>query len=271
VRAFDFDRLALCQFAGWRLWVESLNCGEIMRKTLIIKTGKTFPWVIAQRGDFEDWVLAGMSLEREQVSVIDVSNGANLPNYEQVSGIVITGSHAMVTEHLDWSEYTAQWLRGAVERQIPTLGICYGHQLLAHSLAGKVDDNPKGREYGTVAVQLLNDAQRDLLFGILTDSIAVHVSHKQSVLQLPSDARLLASSAMDPHQAFVIGDRVWGIQFHPEFDTGIVAEYINHDRQLLAEEGRDPDEILENVTDTPYGRQILQRFCSLIKMFNGTV
>ena len=54
---------------------------------------------------------------------------------------------------------------GLVERGIPTLGICYGHQLLAHALGGEVGDNPNGREFGTVTVELTAEAADDPLLG----------------------------------------------------------------------------------------------------------
>lgn len=80
-------------------------------RTVIIKVGSTFPSLKATRGDFEHWILSGMQ--------IDVRSGARLPEYDSISGIVITGSHAMVTEYQEWSERTAAWLSGAVERMIP--------------------------------------------------------------------------------------------------------------------------------------------------------
>ena len=69
----------------------------------------------------------------------------------------------MVTQHLQWSERIAEWLPEAAERQIPTLGICYGHQLLAYALGGKAGNNPQGPEFGTVDVHLTKKAQNDLL------------------------------------------------------------------------------------------------------------
>ena len=59
----------------------------------------------------------------------------------------------MVTEHREWTECAAWWLRGAVERKIPTLGICYGHQLLAYALGGEVGDNPNGLEAGSEKIR----------------------------------------------------------------------------------------------------------------------
>ena len=94
-----------------------------MTKILIVKVGEAFPALRSKRNDFEDWVMTGMQINSDSVAVVDVRAGEPLPGYEEVAGVVITGSHAMVTEHHAWSERTAAWLPGAVERQIPTLGI----------------------------------------------------------------------------------------------------------------------------------------------------
>jgi GMP synthase (glutamine-hydrolysing) len=153
-----------------------------MRQILIIKTGSTLPSLLASKGDFEDWVLAGMGIGDDPVSIVDVRDGSPLPAYNETSSVVITGSHSMVSDHDDWSERTAAWLAGAVERQIPILGICYGHQLLAYALGGKVGDNPNGHEYGTVEVRLNEHARQDPLLGGLPNPLKLHVSHTQSVL-----------------------------------------------------------------------------------------
>ena len=168
-----------------------------------------------------------------------------------------------MTEHQEWSERAAQWLPGAVERAIPTLGICYGHQLLAYALGGKVEDNPNGLEYGTVQVELRDGYESDYLFGALPTPVKMHVCHKQSVLHLPGNAKLLASSRMDAHQAFVVGTRAWGVQFHPEFDQEILAEYINHHSRDLRREGQDPNRLLDSRMEAPYGAALLQRFAAI--------
>ena len=74
----------------------------------------------------------------------------------------------MVSEREPWSERAAEWLREVAQRGIPLLGICYGHQLLAHALGGRVGANPQGREIGTVEVGLYkgNIFRRCLFFKI---------------------------------------------------------------------------------------------------------
>ena len=156
-----------------------------MPKVVIIKTGSTLPALLAKRGDFEDWTLAGMQGANGNVVVVDAQDGAPLPDYDEIAGAVITGSHAMVTEHEPWSERVAAWLPGLVARGIPTLGICYGHQLLAYALGGEVADNPNGREFGTVVVHLEDAAQEDALLGGLPAPFPAQACHTQTVTRLP--------------------------------------------------------------------------------------
>jgi len=234
------------------------------RGILLFKMGSTLSSLKAWKGDFEDWIIAGMGLTREEVTVVDVTLGGPLPPLDGHGAIVITGSHAMVTERRDWSERAAGWLREAVSRDLHVLGICYGHQLLAHALGGKVGNNPKGREFGTVEVALEQRAGEDRLLGGLPSRIRVHVGHTQSVLRLPEGAVRLASNSWDGNQAFRIGSTAWGVQFHPEFDAEIMREYITHYRVLLSAEGQDTDRILYGVSDTIFGVQRLHRFARVL-------
>jgi GMP synthase (glutamine-hydrolysing) len=169
----------------------------------------------------------------------------------------------MVTERLPWSETTAAWLRGTVEAGVPVLGICYGHQLLAHAFEGRVDNNPRGRHIGTVDVTLEPDGEGDALLGMGEPALHVPVSHMQAVLELPSGARRLARAALDENHAFAIGDRAWGVQFHPEFDAAIVRGYVAARRAQMLAEGLDPDAIERLARDTAHGPRVLSKFAAL--------
>ena len=120
-----------------------------MKNIVTIKTGDSIPSLVARRGDFEDWIIAGMGYSHPSAIVVSVYKGETPPDFDLIDGIVITGSHEQVTDRADWSERTASWLVKAVKREIPILGICFGHQLLAYALGGKVDYMPGGPEFGT--------------------------------------------------------------------------------------------------------------------------
>ena len=114
-----------------------------MKPVLIIKTGDTLPDVSARRGDFDQWIRDGLALSEIPVDTVCVFRDEPLPSPKSVSAVVVTGSSAMVSERDGWSERTAAWLADAVASGTWILGICFGHQLLAHSLGGRVGPNPR--------------------------------------------------------------------------------------------------------------------------------
>ncbi len=235
-----------------------------MKKLLIIKVGDTLPELAARCGDFEDWFITGLGLDASQLLVFDPRSEADFPPYEHLAGVLVTGSHAMVTERQPWSERVAEWLPALVEREIPTLGVCYGHQLLAHAFGGEVGDNPKGTQEGTTTVQLTPEGQTDALLGALgVEAFDALVSHAQSALALPPGATRLAFDDWDANQAFRIGKNAWGVQFHPEMDADIACTYIRAERDELLAQGQNPDQILAAVRETPLAAEVLRRFARL--------
>jgi len=233
------------------------------RPFMILKMGSTLPSLRARRGDFEDWVARGAGLAAAEVRVIDVPSADELPQVNGTAGVMVTGSHTMVTERQPWSERAAEWLRVAMEHRVPVLGICYGHQLLAHALGGRVGRNPRGREIGTVRLRLAPEARRDALLGDLPEATHAHTTHVESVLELPPGGTRLAESDADPNQAFAAGPRAWGVQFHPEFDADVMRGYLESRRDLLRDEGLDADRLLALVRETPEAGSLLRRFAAL--------
>lgn len=232
---------------------------------LIVKTGTTLPSVAKRRKDYESWIATAMGMSQSQIEVASVNLDEALPHAREVGAVVITGSSAMVTDREPWSERTAEWLHDAVKGGTPVLAICYGHQLLAHAFGGKVEQNPHGRQIGTIDVVLTEESQRDPLFGGFQPVLHLPVSHLQSVVKLPSGARRLATTERDPNHAFRLGEQAWGVQFHPEFDADIVRGYIEARRSEIQAEGLDPTTLHETATDTPHGTLLLRRFANLVR------
>ena len=234
-----------------------------MRPLLIVKAGDTLPDVAARRGDFDRWIGEALALSSLPVETVNVHRDEALPPPESVAGVVVTGSPAMVSHREPWSERTAAWLAEAFAAQTWILGICYGHQLLAHGLGGRVGPNPRGRQIGTVDVEL--DAQGDRLLGDLPRNVRVQASHSEVVLEFPDGAIPLGRCPMDPHHACRLGDRVWGVQFHPEFDADIMRGYIEARRPQLEEEDLPADELVEACADSPHGARVLERFSERVR------
>ena len=232
---------------------------------LIIETGKPLP-TLNRYGGFAHWIRVAAGLCRQQTVVVDVTAGQSLPAVSAIAGVVISGSAAYVTDRADWSEATAAWLRQAVAAGLPVLGICYGHQLLAHALGGEVAFNPAGRESGTITLQLQDAAADDPLFAGLPAAVPAHATHLQTVLTPPPGATVLARSARDNCQAFRIGPRAWGVQFHPEFATHHMRGYLRERAACIARHGEDAGQLARQVTAAPQARQLLRRFVRQVRL-----
>jgi len=239
-----------------------MNGQKALKPIALIKTGGTIEQIKMQYGDFENWFSAGLGVS--SLLQVDVYRQQPLPVADSLAAIVITGSASMVSDREDWSERTAEWLAEAVNNGIPALGICYGHQLLAHALGGRVGPNPAGRQMGTITTQLTESAKQDPLLEQLPGSFLVQTSHSEVVLELPPNAVRLATSSLDDNFSIRFAEKVWGVQFHPEFSPAVMSEYISCRAEAIRKEGLDPNEMLRKVADTDQARTVLHRFTELL-------
>jgi GMP synthase (glutamine-hydrolysing) len=237
---------------------------EALKRLLIIQAGNKLPSLAKIDGDFSEWIVDGMEIDRQTViTTVEPQQDQRLPGYRQFSAVIISGSNAMITDNHAWMKRAEKWVREAVASGIPFLGICFGHQLLASALGGTVADNPNGIEVGSVDIHLQPHSSSDKLFADMPKIIPSHVSHRQSVLKIPPGAVHLASSAMDANHAFRFGAVAWGLQFHPEFTAEITQSYLDYYRPVLIQRGVDVDALTRQVKDYPYGRMLLRRFTAL--------
>ncbi|MFK7898074.1 MAG: glutamine amidotransferase [Myxococcota bacterium] len=247
---------------------------------LILKTGEPPSPVKAAHGDFDVWIAREMGVPAEALAVAAVYQGDALPDPERLGGVIVTGSPGMVTAREDWSEASAAWLASCVENDsVPVLGLCFGHQLMAHGLGGEVGTNPRGRELGTVEVRFAAPASAPVpaptsgaasepvpALGPLFEAGAFpgQMSHVESVLTLPKGATVLAETDKEPHAALQFGPRQWGVQFHPEFNREIIRGYIAARREILVEEGADPEAMSAGATESSALSRILERFAEFV-------
>lgn len=233
---------------------------------ILVKTGQAVPEARAEGRDFEDWFADGLGPRAFDYRTVRVDRGEVLPPIETLDhapAVVVTGSPAMVSDRLDWSERTAHWLAAAHAAALPILGVCYGHQLLAHALGGRVGPNPNGRRMGRTTVEF-TDADEPLT-GPFAPAAAFNVSHVEVVLQPPEGARVIGTAAHDPFHVLYFGNRSWGVQFHPEFDGPIMRAYIEARSAPLRAEGQDPAALIGALDDNPNGHPFLARFAELAK------
>ena len=152
-----------------------------------------------------------------------------LPDGFAFDGCIVTGSRASVYWDEPWIGELKQWVGDAVEAGLPFLGVCYGHQLLADVLGGRVegmDDYEIG--YRTVE----HDGSR--LFEGVDEEFTVFTTHSDRVAELPPGADLIARNDYGVH-GFRKGD-VFTVQFHPEYDMETARTVTEgKDDQLSAE------------------------------------
>lgn len=222
----------------------------------ILVAGEPVAGALAARGTFPDIIRATVGNAwpgpwRE----IDARGGFPAP--ERIAGLIITGSSANVPDREPWVLAVERYLARIVPLGLPVLGICFGHQLLGQALGGEVQRNPRGREIGTVELQVFD---RDPLFAEVPPAFAVNVTHVDSVTRLPPGARVLARTELEPHAAVYFGERTWGVQFHPEMDGEILKHYVVDGQGALEREGLDAPSVLASARDTPHSAGLLRRF-----------
>jgi GMP synthase (glutamine-hydrolysing) len=135
----------------------------------------------------------------------------------EIVGIILLGSNSSVNEELFWKKELEAWLRPKMEQGIPTLGLCYGHQLIAQMFGAKIDFVfPDRRKYAGWRKITLNS---DPLWGESTEG-SVTVSHAEAVMSCPQAFRVSAKSSEIPIEGLAHEKLpIWTFQAHPEATT----------------------------------------------------
>ena len=234
-----------------------------MEKILIIKTGGTFPEIKAIHGDFEDMFSGCLEGIDISISVYDARNQLPLPPLSDYAGVIITGSHSMVTDCEPWSERLLPYVKSMHKSKTPTLGVCYGHQLIAKALGGEIGLHPGGPQAGSTEITLTDAGKADRLLGESPETFKVNAGNSQRISKLPNEAIVLAGNDFEPHQAVKFGESMWGLQFHPEFNRSVTCAYIDRTAEELSKLGRDAESIKASCINTRESNDILRNFAIL--------
>lgn len=178
-------------------------------------------------GPLGDWLA-------EAGAELDVVTPAALPEHlSGYAGVVCLGGHMGATDDLDfpWLVDVRRLLAEAASRQLPTLAICLGAQLLAVATGGRVVTGPDGPEVGPLLVAKRDLGWNDPLFADLPFMPDVMQFHSDIVEQLPPGAALLAASTLYPNQAFRVGRCAYGLQFHIETTTDLVLGWAESNQE----------------------------------------
>ena len=189
---------------------------------LIVKNGSTHPRVKKAFGDYEGWFQSVLEGDPRRFRKVSPFLGEALPPLEGLDGILLTGSPASVRDETPWMREVAGFLREAAEREIPLLGVCFGHQILGEAFGGRVEKSPGGWEFGTVPIHLTEEGASDPLFSGLPRTFLAHAVHQDELSRPPPGAIRLAGNERSLWQALALGPRIRAVQFHLETSLPIM-------------------------------------------------
>lgn len=182
----------------------------------ILQTGHAPEALRPGLGDYADMferLLDGHGLAFSTWNVVDMEFP---PDVRAAQGWLVTGSRHGAYEDLPFIPPLEDFLRGAYAAGVPVVGICFGHQIVAQALGGRVEKHRGGWVVG----------RQDYDWG--GETLALNAWHQDQVVEKPAAARVLASNPGCAYAALAYDDRAFTVQAHPEFDAEVIAGLIEH-------------------------------------------
>ncbi len=171
-----------------------------------------------------------------RLRVIEVHDSDSVPvGLHDVDGVISCGGPQSLQENAPWLDREMDLLRAAHAEALPVVGICLGSQILGKALGGEVGRVDGGIKLGWHEVCLTDVGREDpILSGQPWRSMQVHW-HREHLQTPPAGARVLACSQRSPVQAWALGLRTYGFQYHPEVDEASVESWAAQEPQALQE------------------------------------
>lgn len=160
----------------------------------------------------------------------DVRNGELPVSVDACEAFICTGSRFSAYDPEDWIQGLMGFLRQLRDVNKPFVGICFGHQLMAEALGGKVE---KAQQGWGIGVHGLNIVKQESWMQPEQASCGVQYSHRDQVTRLPENSVLLGESDHCPVAMFRVGETMLGIQGHPEFPAAYVEALVRGRTELI--------------------------------------
>jgi GMP synthase-like glutamine amidotransferase len=203
----------------------------VAMKIGILLTGKLPEAVVAAGGEYDYHFrqLLSRADPTLEFETVDVTANAPLGKPQDMDGWLITGSRHGAYEDLPWIEPLKQFIREIIAAEVPLVGICFGHQIMADALGGRNVKSDKGWGLG------VHEYQTTLRPGWLPEGFADGWSaiaiHQDQVVDLPPDATVLARSPFCEYAALAYGDpehpKAISVQPHPEYTPDLLNRMID--------------------------------------------
>ncbi len=178
----------------------------------ILQAGLCPDELLEEHGEYDEMFarfLDGFGFEFEGFRVV---KGEFPSAINAADGWLITGSKYGAYEDRDWIAALEDFVRQVYDQNIPLVGICFGHQIMAQALGGKVERFSGGWSIGR---------QHYRMDGV-DGGIDLMAWHQDQVTELPPDAHVIGSSDFCPYAAISYGNKALSVQPHPEFDAGFI-------------------------------------------------
>lgn len=184
----------------------------------ILQTDSVMPQFQGEFGNYPEMFRHLLSIgEGVTFNNYDVEHGEYPARLDECEGYVMTGSKLSVYDDEPWIHRLSEFVVQLHETRTRLVGICFGHQMVAHALGGKTQPAEVG---WCVGIHHSDVLQQEDFMKPERPGYNLIVSHKDQVTVLPPEAELLASSPACPNAMFRIGDHILTFQGHPEFVKG---------------------------------------------------
>ncbi len=186
-------------------------------------------------------------------------------SWENAGGIIFAGAgDYSVTSSPSWLPRLQEIAREAVARDVPFLGVCLGHQILALAFGAEVQSLREQSELGTVRIRINSEGLASKLFAGMPEEIAVMAGHNDSVVAVPPGIKVLAGNARCPIQAMqIVGKCAYGVQFHPELTEKDFQARLEYYRDYYIEKSVDIDALVRERALPTNDELVLKNFFSL--------
>ena len=227
------------------------------------------PRVLVVQHEADDPVhLMGTWMDGVDLTTCRPYDGDSVPtSIDGYDGLVVMGGAmgAHDDQKAPWLPAVRELIRLASAADVPTLGICLGHQVCAVALGGEIAVNPQGRQLGLLDVGWTAEAVDDELMGGLVGPRRAMHWNDDIVTRLPDGAVRLATAITGEVQAARHAPTVWGIQWHPEVDDEIVAAWANEESLPPSEREQVLADLVRSRNDLDDAwRPLAQRFADLV-------
>lgn len=185
---------------------------------------------------FVEFVKAAFPEKANSVREYKVAQGDFPQSVTECELWFITGSPKSVYEDIPWIHSLRDFVIQLDEKKVKTVAICFGHQMVAHALGGKVSKSPRGWGVGIRSFEMLAQKPWMNVSGIHPQKLALLFSHQDQVDVLPPRAELLAQDEFCPFQMMQIGEHILTMQGHPEFTVNFARERLISRRDKMSVE-----------------------------------